>query len=101
MLRILHQPISSEPRQVIEVPEYSKFLSVSLHPHLNFPMLWLLAESESEHKPEKVEIIRLCNEEELKPVTAKFIGTYRDNSGDKFFFVSRTTDHPFTKIPHE
>lgn len=100
-LKIIHIPLETKARQVISVPEFAKFLSADLDQRFNTPAIWVLAEDSADHKKEKVEILVLEHDHELRPATAKFVGSYKSNSGAKFVFASRPGDHPFTKIPHE
>lgn len=86
-------------RQVISVPEFTKFLRADLHTHKNYPMLWALSDDEKT-ATEKVEIIILENEQELRPVSAKYVGAFKTNAGMKFVFASRVSDNPLTKVPH-
>ena len=101
MLKIHHIPLETKARQLIQIPEFSKFLSADLDQRFNTPAVWILADDSADYKKEKAEIVILEHDQELLPVTAKFVGSYKSNSGTKFVFVSRVGDHPFISVPHE
>lgn len=100
MLKICAHRLTIPSRTVIEVAIYTKFLGVSLDPSQGHCILWALSEDEAGTKTEKAEVIMLSNEDELQPVSAKYVGNLKVNSGMTFVFVSRESDSPLIKVPH-
>lgn len=97
-LKIIPYSLPASDRQKIEVRAFTNFLDVHLDHRFNHTpcLLWTLQDDE---KPlEKVEIIILQNEGELKPVTAKYVGSFKGNNGANFVFVSRNGDHPLVTV---
>lgn len=99
-LKICAHRLTIPSRTVIEVAIYTKFLGVSLDPSQGHCILWALSEDEAGTKTEKAEVIMLSNEDELQPVSAKYVGNLKVNSGMTFVFISRESDNPLVKIPH-
>lgn len=97
MHQITAQSLDIKLRQVVEVPLFTKFLDPQLDPRHNNCLLWSLCDTEQSTK-EKVEILMLKHEEELPVVTAKYLGSFKANSGFLHIFVSRESDHPMVKI---
>ena len=93
--------ISQTPcRTVIEVPQFTKLLDAHLDVRHNNCLLWSLEDDEEGRAKEKIEIIMLELDQELKPQTAKYVGCFKANSGAIFVFASRASDHPMTVVPY-
>ena len=82
-------------RQKIDAPIHTKFLDVQLDHRHNNCLLWSLANNEDGVKKENVEIIMLKLNDALEPANAKYIGTFKDNSGVTSVFAIRDSERLF------
>ena len=96
-LKIKAQSLPIKDRQTIkDVPLYAKFLLADLDHRHNNCLLWTLENGEAaEEKQETVEIIMLKLGEELTPPNAKFVSSFRTNSGMIHVFALRESDKMF------
>lgn len=100
MLKVTAHRLTIPSRTVIEVPIFTKLLTCSLDPSQGHCIVWALSENEEVTKKEKVEIIMVENDGELLPVSAKYVGCLKVNSGMLFVFASRESDNPLIKVPY-
>jgi hypothetical protein len=96
-LTITAQSLAILPRQTIEAPLCTKFLTADLDPRHNNCLLWSLEETDPDEKPkkEKVEIIMLKLGEALTPQNAKYVSTFFTNSGNLHVFALRESEKLF------
>lgn len=78
-------------RQKLQMPVHAKFIGVQLDIRHNNCLLWWLADDEAP-KRENVEVIMLKLNESLDPPNAKFIGSFKDNSGMIHVFAIRDSE---------
>lgn len=92
------QSINVAPKTTINLPLYTKFLSVNLDHRFNNVQIWMLQDDDKEAKTEDVDILMIRAEEALEIVNAKYIGQMRDAAGWLHIFAIKASEKlPFQK----